>query len=233
MKKIGIAIVVLLGLLGAYKLAYPTVTWNQKMTVVLDVNGETVSGSSVTQVSYSRQPHFLPDMAVVASSAKGEAVDVKLPNGRHLFALLTSTSSQEYIEYIAPMLRSKSKLANVSDTSNSKYAISDLHRTYTIPTENYPTLVTFRDINNPTTVALVDPNNMSAEFGSGISLRAITLKITDEPITDGEIAKSLGWWKNHRDARGRILSIRYRDNNPRGYNTLSPMDFWTLDRVVK
>ena len=55
-----------------------------------------------------------------------------------------------------------------------------------------PDLVSFADVNDPKTVLEVDPNDLQATLGPGITWNAITLEMTDEPITTG-IAKKLPW----------------------------------------
>jgi hypothetical protein len=40
-------------------------------------------------------------------------------------------------------------------------------------------LVTFADTNDPKSVMLVDPNNLSATLGPGVSWRSMTLEATD------------------------------------------------------
>lgn len=62
-----------------------------------------------------------------------------------------------------------------------------------IPRSHYPLLVTFTDTADPTTVREVDPDNLGTTFGSGVSLKRITLEITDEPVTEGKIESVLGW----------------------------------------
>ncbi|MDR4487070.1 MAG: hypothetical protein R3B83_06040 [Nitrospirales bacterium] len=54
-------------------------------------------------------------------------------------------------------------------------------------------LVTFTDLTDPTTVKKVDPENLAATLGPGVSLKRITLEITDEPVTEGKIEQVLGW----------------------------------------
>ena len=57
-----------------------------------------------------------------------------------------------------------------------------------------PLLVTFTDIKDPTTVKKVDPDNLAATFGPGVSLKSITLEITDETVTEGKVEKIFVWW---------------------------------------
>jgi len=66
-----------------------------------------------------------------------------------------------------------------------------------LPDDHYPLLVTFTDINDPASVQRVDPDDLVAHFGPGVKLKTITLEITDEPVTGGQIEKVLGWLKTH------------------------------------
>ena len=54
-------------------------------------------------------------------------------------------------------------------------------------------LVTFNDITNPTTVRRVDPYDLASVFGPGYVLKAITLEITDEKVTEGRVESVLAW----------------------------------------
>jgi hypothetical protein len=56
----------------------------------------------------------------------------------------------------------------------------------------YPMLVRFKDIRDPKSVEKVDPNDIAKSIGPGVTLRRITLQITDDPVTTG-IEKRLGW----------------------------------------
>ena len=56
----------------------------------------------------------------------------------------------------------------------------------------YPMLVTFGDLDDPTSVERVDPDDLAATFGEGVSLKRITVQVTDDPVTSG-IGQRLGW----------------------------------------
>ena len=53
-------------------------------------------------------------------------------------------------------------------------------------------LVTFADVKDPKSVVEVDPNDLQATLGPGITWNEITLESTDEAITTG-IAMKLPW----------------------------------------
>lgn len=79
-----------------------------------------------------------------------------------------------------------------------------LRETREVPRNRYPLLVTFTDINDPTTVQRVDPKDLAATFGPGVSLKRITLEITDEKVTEGRVEAMLTWWCTLRKARSRL-----------------------------
>jgi hypothetical protein len=61
-----------------------------------------------------------------------------------------------------------------------------------ITTADLPDLVTFADTNDPKSVMLVDPNNLNATLGPGVSWGSMTLESTDEPLSKG-IDEHLSW----------------------------------------
>jgi hypothetical protein len=177
--------------------------WNQKLTVIVETPQGEVSGSAVTSISWSKN-FFSGGWGGAAwhSEVKGEAVAVDLGGGRMLFALLSHSGSNDYIANLATRL--------VMDTTKrawSKQAIAgvrNLPKPAPVPPKLYPRLVTFADINDPKTVAKADPANLAASFGPGYALKGVTLEITDEKVTEGEMEKALVWWCGLRKIRARL-----------------------------
>lgn len=62
----------------------------------------------------------------------------------------------------------------------------------TLARPDYPMLVTFSDLDDPTELELANPDNLAASFGEGVSLKRITVAVTDDPVTTG-IGQRLGW----------------------------------------
>ena len=80
---------------------------------------------------------------------------------------------------------------------------------YELFDKNKPLLVTFSDINDPSSVKKVDPYDLESHFGAGVKLKRITLEITDESVSEGRVEKVLGkeffkrWGAVHKEALGR------------------------------
>lgn len=122
---------------------------------------------------------------------KGEAVTVDLGEGKYLFALLRYVRNPEYIENLATRsLYNTTKRVWVKEAFRR---VVTSQKTIVVPRKLYPLLATFEDVKDPKTVKEVNPDNLAASFGEGYRLKAITLDITDEPVTTGKVKKVLEW----------------------------------------
>ena len=163
-------------------------TWHQKMTVELDSNGKIITVSSVVEMKVEGIPEALQFRTARKLGMRGEAVLVEFPQKRYLFALLT------YDVFLTGKVFHDLVGGVVSQPENGwAQAIQKVREIRELDPKDYPLLVTFTDITDPTTVKQVNPTNLAATFGPGVSLKRITLEITDEPVTEGKIEHVLGW----------------------------------------
>ena len=181
-------------------------TFRYRLTVEVETPKGLRSGSSVLEVDVSETGEnsiTFPEARGISTDVRGEAVAVDLPHGKVLFALLRSQESADAaagwpIDALKP-LRPRGDY----DYVRMVRAMKDMGELAVLPRmlplagqrqerSGYPMLVTFRDIDDPTSVELVDPDDLAATFGEGVSLKRITVQITDDPVTTG-IEKRLGW----------------------------------------
>ncbi|MCG7495092.1 toxin-activating lysine-acyltransferase [Thalassobius sp. Cn5-15] len=59
--------------------------------------------------------------------------------------------------------------------------------------------VGFEDYSDPKSVFVVDPADLAASYGEGYALTRLTLQITDDPLTQGEVEKVLGWLRGYEE----------------------------------
>ena len=202
------AVLGLLALAGflAFRLLFggASVNWHQRLTVTVVTPAGEVSGSSVTAVTlrdYTTGTLVLPDARRLQGEVSGEAVVIEVAPGRYLFALLGGAGHWAYAafgldgktSYVASMRRLK---AQPEETPAP------------LPPEAYPLLVTFTDINDPKTVQRVDPDDLAASFGPGVSLKALTLAVTEEPVTEGRVEAVLGWLSAYNKSQWRLNGER-------------------------
>ncbi len=193
MKKLGIIALILLGIYGFWKMSYPSGTFRYRLTLVVDDNGKQVIASSVRQVTVRDGPRLTPE-SNPTTTLHGEAVVVDLGEKGVFFALLRSKDSVDYgynIVYDA--------FPNLGGTTPKGIrAYSNLKAKKELSFDKIPMLVRFRNINDPKTVELVDPNDLEKTFGKGVKLVSATLEMTDENVTTG-VEKWLPWIGEYRN----------------------------------
>jgi hypothetical protein len=189
-----------------WNIRYPTYAWNQKLTVTVSTPRGEVSGSSVVAVSWTE--NFFSGGwggALYHLTLRGEATTVDLGGGQFLFALLAYEHSQEpHSTGTIPLKLLRQKLPNQSD--DDYWAPDTFKRVQaarsrgpiTLPQKLYPRFLRFRDIKDPATAELVDPDNLAKSFGPGVRLVRVTIEITDQPVTRG-IRKVLPWLSPHAE----------------------------------
>ncbi|MGL1922587.1 MAG: hypothetical protein OCD03_16340 [Hyphomicrobiales bacterium] len=138
-----------------------------------------------------------------STKIRGEATVVDLGDGKYLFALINNP-----IDVAENTFRHLVISEEVRQRGNSGYSAKYLFMRFWWVRDvalvkskfYYPTLVTFEDINDPASVKLVDPNDLAATFGKGYSLKEMTLEITDEEVTIGNLKTILDyfWWEETR-----------------------------------
>lgn len=181
-----IASVLATGVAGC--LGFKNWEWHQKLTLVVRTPTGIVSGGSVVAVKAGTSPKWLPGEGAGGMGGKtiGEASFVELAPGKYLFAVLGDEGSRALATFLPDIVDNKEKATR----------FETLRETRDVSRNRYPLLVTFANIADPRSVQKVDPDNLAATFGPGVSLRRITLEITDEKVTSGEIARLLDWLAN-------------------------------------
>ena len=193
---IGLACVIL-GVYACAKITYPTAMFRYKLTAEVMTPQGLKTGSSVIEVSYT---HFysLSGSPNLIRSVTGEALFIDLGSGKNFIITLTSGESgrQTEKEPSAPSFNGALnpldlpiKVLNLNWPNGRDGAESILAKQVealrgkepaTVPLGFLPTTVMFRNINDPDSVEVVQPESLSQSFGEGYALVKATLQITDE-----------------------------------------------------
>ena len=183
-----------------------------RLLVVVDTPYGERSGSGVYEVWANWS---LPGATSRIWGERGEAVAVDLPNGRTLFSLLKTGAIHGDLASMS--MATLDKKFNNSMVESAKSLSSRAGGEGVVAPENYPMLVTFKDITNPASVERVDPADLEASFGKGYRLKSISVQITDDPVTVG-IRKRLGWFSNVKESGGGLIPMdRVRINGTLRY----------------
>jgi hypothetical protein len=173
---------------------YPKYVYRFKMTIEIDTPDGVRSGYSVYEVTAQKHAKLLPEARARSRDVRGEAVAVDLPDGKTVFALLKTMNGlgDNSLAHLS-MATLDPAYKNDWVVSARRIAVGDgIQSPAEVAPENYPMLVMFRNPADPASVVKVDQYDLVASFGAGYNLKAITVQVTDEPVTTG-IEKRLGW----------------------------------------
>jgi hypothetical protein len=177
----------------------PDASYRYKLTLAVYTPEGLKRASSVVEVAF--RDFSFPEQGT-AHRLRGEALYLDLgPGATPLIALLTSQlhpRSEKDLKWTrdaGPDTRQMSRLYSIvpsKDFMDDVPRIAKVRGARHITPDMLPDLVTFSDVNNPSTVIEVDPNNLQAALGPNVTWSEITLESTDEPITTG-LRTKLPW----------------------------------------
>jgi hypothetical protein len=169
-----------------------------KLTAEVDTPHGVKTGHSVIEVQWSMSGSMFGTQGGSGFNVTGEAVAVDLAPGQTLFALLRSDTDVDWAAYVpenVPVVEKdesgvKDRGAKMAATQRYLDRLRANHGVY--PVKKRPYFVRFRDLRDPKTVEEVDPDDLAKSYGGGYRLKALTVQMTDEPVTMG-IESRLGW----------------------------------------
>lgn len=175
-----------------------TESYRYKLTLAVNTSDGVRRASSVVEVRYR-------DVTIPARGTmhrlQGEALYLDLgPDARPLIALLTTRyrpnvrKERGWSGDAGPgaLLWQVYGVTPSRDFMDDVPHIAAMRGPRAITPAELPDLVTFADVNDPNSVIEIDPKDLPATLGPGITWSEITLEITDEPITTG-IRTKLPW----------------------------------------
>jgi hypothetical protein len=205
--------------------------WHYRMTVTVDTPEGMKVGSAVREVIYGGHTTGGggPGMDL---QCKGEAVVVDLGSRGILFGILRNWAGPDYCtDMLLRVFHGGVQLKPDSVPLEGKV---------TLTTANYPTFVYFRDITDPKTAepvlemggeqkSSIEADHFEKIFGSGVSLKEITVEMTTDPVTKG-IERHLAWLPKYYNRRldGNRYGTGGRSDFPFA-NSLASGDFSTGD----
>jgi hypothetical protein len=214
--------------IGFYQYNYPTCTFRYKLTAEVMTPEGLKTGSSVIEVSYAHNADWGGGHAP-RLNALGEAVFVQIDQKRLFAVTLTRNEANRpgkqfrgyYYEpkylwgvldlYALPLLTFGLHW-NLDERALCRQVeeVAKENRRFAASLPNLPTLIVFGDINDPNSVKVVQPDNLSDELGVGYELQNVWLEFTESAPTV-KIEKILPWLESRRPKNG---SIRWRLNDP-------------------
>ena len=206
--------------------------WFQILTVIVDTPAGSRSGSEVIEVKaeYYKKGTYIGNAA--SADISGEAGVIELMPGKYLFVLLKgfdqSTATRTFIPKSPPGEKQEvadAKRFAVLETFETAIATAELSPNL------YPVFVTFRDIADPDSLVIVNPQDLAKYFGPGVRLRSVKLTVSPKEAVPNEVRRILPWLEAVRKERGRIVpgraQFQYQETPTQ---KIEPNHFVTFDR---
>jgi hypothetical protein len=212
---------------GYFEIHYPTCTYRYKLTAEVMTPEGLKEGSSVIEVSYSHNADWGGGKSA-DSKLTGEAVYVDLGNNKNLFVLFTTRDSGRAHKNVNENFAGSAGPMNPFAIPLRVYGLSwkfgherdlcaafrtvDPKRNSNVPFENIPTVVTFKNLRDPDSVMVVQPDKLSEAFGAGYAMQKLAIWPTPtEPITE-KIEKVLPWLPQMKERLSLRSGRRYGGN---------------------
>ena len=186
-------------------------SWRYRITVEVETPEGIKTGFAVREITVERVEPEIQGLYQTRALVEGEAVVVDLGKRGLLFAPLQGSSAYQVVfdAFPGPPGFTREGLNYYSHLSNVQTALKP---------ENYPRMIWFRDIKEPTSVELVwdgefydkpkglgferafrvKEDNFTKIFGDHVKLKEIKIAMTREPVTT-QIESYLPWLKQFSD----------------------------------
>lgn len=198
---ISIAILIALSLTSCDYVPKPwsSIKYRYRLTVSVETPKGTRSGYSVIEVESwdgGKVPFVGSCGTVLMQRVRGEAAAVDLGDGEYVFALLKAKDGGAGYYADAAFHERLPKRSSCGDWQSGKERAEiiaeqtspsqippQLGQAYWGPRSTFPILVRFADRSDASTVAAVNPRDLTSSFGPGYRLLGASVAITNEPVT--------------------------------------------------
>lgn len=180
-----------------------------RMIVEVETPQGLKTGSSVYAVTGFTTSDLMTGGTSSDTEFKGEAAMVDLGNGRVLFALLrmaNGTSSDDHLAIMSMKAMDPAYANNKKDSAQRIASGSGITSPAEVAPKDYPLLVTFGDMQDPTSVTRVDPANLAASFGLGVRLKRIVVEVTDDDVRF-DLSSKVEWFDGVRGKRRGLVPM--------------------------
>jgi hypothetical protein len=198
LKFLAVCAVIVVGVYVGYLLIFPSVTLRYRLTVDVDVDGVTHTGSGVVEIFYQPLPDSLRGISGSArfgGRLRGYAITVDLGERGLLFVVDSSPflrNSQSglislpegapltmlpFAVHGLPLSGIPSEMLRIAAELKTETRVID------VPPNKLPMIVRFTDLNNRHSIEELDPRDFAAAYGQGVRLARVQFEITNDPIS--------------------------------------------------
>ncbi|MGG6893683.1 hypothetical protein [Rhizobium sp. BR 315] len=188
---VGLIIAVIAGLAVWQRFASWEDEFSYRVEATFDENGTPIVGSNVVHITVRRN---IPCVGMCGYTivVQGQAIPVKLSNGKYVFVLL-GVDDHSFRAGNMPFqaFRALPPYKKISELP---------HTPVSVPPEYIPTIIYLDDLTNPGSAVIANQDNLQTLVGENVRLTSVSVKLTNEPVSTG-IDKLLPWTKKQEVAQ--------------------------------
>jgi hypothetical protein len=186
---LGLAIAGIAVLSGCDKSSW---SYRYRLTLFVETPEGEKSGTGVVEILVTKAAISLNQMPM-NWELRGEAVSVDLGKRGALFALLEGgRPAQSFLALPQAVFERTGTLDRRYTAEEREGKLEGLQASAELARDEIPLLARFRDIDDPKTIEIVDPDDLAKSFGEGVRLLRAIIETTKEPITK-RIERQLKW----------------------------------------
>ncbi len=212
MKLLAIVAAIAVGLYFAWSWVFPSGTLRYRLTIEVVADGKVHTGSGVIEVTFRRHGWSDSQTLGVHPTIRGEAVPVDLGERGTFFVVLQKSPDADSVSDPAYLPLRAFGLESGGLTGDKLRRLGSVSARATVPREDLPLMVRFRDVKDPTSVERVDPGNLEKSFGPNVKLVRARIETTRDPITRS-IEKQLPWLGDIERRGGALDGTRFSATN--------------------
>lgn len=184
--------------------ANPVYTYRYRLTLELEAEGQARVGSSVVEVQTYRNPSWSLQPFETREKMTGEATLVDLGRGRVLVALLSGVEQEAvghgkrkrgWVGFAPTGLLGRLFGIDYDWVKGENKGLAQLvlvRGKKAIELHQLPTLVSFRDVDDPKSMFIVDRDDFASALGADVRFKGASIEILDADITQG-LEEKLPW----------------------------------------
>jgi hypothetical protein len=198
---------------GFFYETWNTYTHRYRLSIEVETPGGIKIGSSIIQISVTGKADWILQSPGAYTGAKGEAVFIDLGNGRNVIATLgfgPTGANTDMLTDLAAEAFGRNQ-AFWYKQAPSWEGRAELHG------DLIPTLVTFANPADPSTLRVVKPDEFEVVFGPGYRFKGAWIEMTKDSVTRVGIEEKLPWL-NHMEQYRRDPKNPFTNMLP--FNTL-------------
>jgi hypothetical protein len=226
LQRLGVVLCVCAGLVWVF-VQSGQASWREKRTIVVETPTGEISASGVWEhTMHDNRGVWIPEARGVGTTSRGEAIPLEVAPGKWLFVLFGGDRANQIVPQDLDSQGGVHGYARLLNDTIGEVKLATNPKGEPLRFG----MVTFLDIDDPTSARFIENGDIEPFFGPGYRIVSSTVEITNEPVTEGRVIEVLNWWMDYRAGPYNEMDyLKIPDDSKRGWRILASDRFWSHD----